>query len=428
MLKSTRLKKEEKAIQDKMNGPRYLEIRSDDPDAETRTAERAALAVELSDKRDEIIDAMDEEQRDVQLALAPGLDATRFTAEQREYRTLAQRTSFENYVLAALGERHLDDGSAEAEYNQHVFGGEQTQGTIPIEMFLDRDEQIALTPQDVEEMRTVITGVAGTHGMLTFIDRIFETSDGVYLGATMPAVGPGRHSYPVVSGSGIASTYSRDSAETPAGGLTVANADPQAIQMSYEIERTDELQMPGIGAAVLRDARMAVQSGFDNLIVDTLLTELVDGDLATVVETLSAFLGRFGGAVDGIGAKDVRDVRILVSAISASNRPSVYGLVSGLNISNIGHFMNLVPHDRVRATRHIAAPDATDKRQAGVAYRTGKPGARRLICPVWRRAEMLRDTGRLQLKRQTTLTVVMYADVIVANSDLHQQLNFKTAA
>ena len=40
---------------------------------------------------------------------------------------------------------------------------------------------------------------------------------------------------------------------------------------------------------------------------------------------------------------------------------------------------------------------------------------------------MLRDTGRLQLDGHViTLTGVMYADVILVNSDLHTQLRVET--
>ena len=40
---------------------------------------------------------------------------------------------------------------------------------------------------------------------------------------------------------------------------------------------------------------------------------------------------------------------------------------------------------------------------------------------------MLRDTGRLQLEGTVTITGVMYADVIVVNGNLHQQLEFTNA-
>ena len=39
---------------------------------------------------------------------------------------------------------------------------------------------------------------------------------------------------------------------------------------------------------------------------------------------------------------------------------------------------------------------------------------------------MLRDTERLQLQGTMTLTGVMYADVILANTDLHTLLEVET--
>ena len=54
------------------------------------------------------------------------------------------------------------------------------------------------------------------------------------------------------------------------------------------------------------------------------------------------------------------------------------------------------------------------------------PSQPRLIVPVWRRGQLLRDAGRLQLQHAITLTGVMYADVIVVNSDQHFLAHAKT--
>ena len=191
---------------------------------------------------------LDEEEREVQVAMASHLSTDGMTAGQREFRDLAQRTSLDEYVFAGASQRHLRAGTPEEEYNQHVFGSWNI-GELPLEMFLDRDQ--SWTPKELEEMRAVITGVVGNAGMPTFVDRIFNASDGAYLGATYPAVGPGRHSYPVVSSRVAAPSFARAAAETPAGGITVETADPTRIQRSYEVAASDELQMPGIGAALV---------------------------------------------------------------------------------------------------------------------------------------------------------------------------------
>ena len=424
MLSSDRLRQEEIRLQEKLNDPKYVEIRSDDPDAETRMGERTALASELSDKRLEIIKALDKEDKEAQAAMARHADTDGWTAELREFRDLAQRTNFETYVKAGAAMRHLPAGSPEEEYNKHVLG-QSNIGEVPLEMFLDRDEKLEINPQQAEEMRTVITGVAADAGNLTFVDRIFATSDGAYVGATYPAVGPGRHSYPVVDSRTSAAEFNRTGNETPAGGISIVNADPTRIQRSYEVARSDELQMPGIGAALLRHIRNALRAGLDNKVIDDLITAIKPSGHTTnsTLETLALVMGRYGAAVDGQGAKDVREVRLLVGTTPGTN-PATYGMVSALSISNVGHFMTLIPHDRFRGSKHIAAP--ASKNQDGIAYRTGAPGMRTLIAPVWRTAEILRDTGRLQTRAQVTLTGAMYADVIVADSDLHEYLDFRT--
>ena len=345
------------------------------------------------------------------------------TAEQREFHALGQRTSLDEYVFAGASQRHLRAGTPEEEYNQHVFG-KWNVGEVPLEMFLDRDQ--SWKPHELEEMRAVITGVVGTAGMPTFVDRIFNASDGAYLGASYPAVGPGRHSVPVVSSRTAAASFARGGAETPAGGITVETADPTRIQRSYEVAASDELQMPGIGAALVSHIRTALEAGLDNYTVDQVVSELTQVDDTTNI-TLARVLGKFGGAVDGYAAKTVNDVRLLVASTPvAPNGTNTYAFASALSIANIGHFFNLVPHDRFRASPHFAAATSTANHQNAIAVRTG-PGPATLIVPVWRRAELLRDTGRLQASGQITLTGAMYADVIVASSDRHQLLEMALA-
>ena len=65
------------------------------------------------------------------------------------------------------------------------------------------------------------------------------------------------------------------------------------------------------------------------------LTEVNDN----TTMTLAKLFAKFGGAVDGKGARTVNQVRILASNES-------YTFASALTIANVGTFMSLVPHDR----------------------------------------------------------------------------------
>ena len=70
-------------------------------------------------------------------------------------------------------------------------------------------------------------------------------------------------------------------------------------------------------------------------------------------------------------------------------------------------------------------PNASGGEDNIIAIKTGA-SADRLIVPVWRRGSLLRDPNTQQLKGNIVLTGVMYADVIVVNSDLHTQLRVET--
>ena len=255
--------------------------------------------------------------------MARNVDTSGWTPELREWHQLGQRTRMAEYMRAGIALRHLTPGTPEHEYNTHVFGTDFNVGDYPVEMLLDRSEFFSLeawqTKQLMEpdaEQRTEITGVAQNAGNLTFVDRLLQGSEGAYLRASYPAVGPGRHSYPVFSGSTTAARIARGTAETPAGGLSVANADPERIQHTYEIARADELQMPGVLAAAVGDLRMSLVAGLDNRVVDLLIGALTHTNPAVgTTVTLPLFLARWSSAVNGIAARYMEEVKWLVGTV-----------------------------------------------------------------------------------------------------------------
>ena len=433
MLESTRLNNERIKLQSEINA--LPEVRSDDADAATKLGERNAKLTELNVLGERVIAATQKEDGEAQAAMARDVDTSGFTPEMREFHQLGQRCSMAEYMRAGIALRHLTPGTPEHEYNKHVFGDTLNVGDYPVEMLLDRSEyfnldahqaQQVMEPDD--EQRTLITGNTGAGGNLTFVDRLLQGSEGAYLRASYPAVGPGRHSYPIFSGTTSAARIARGTAETPSGGLSVANADPERIQHSYEVARSDELQMPGVLAAAVSDLRMSLVAGLDNRVVDQLvgaLTHTVPAVGTTV--TLALFLARWASAVNGIAARSMEEVKWLVGTVpEAAMANATYSTMMALaSVSTVPGMFDLFRSDRFRGSAHINATSSTD-RQSALAVRTG-PAPPRLIVPVWRRGEIMRDTGRLQLRGEITLTGAMYADVIVAATDVHQLHTIDTA-
>ena len=428
MLESHRLQIELIKLQETING--MPEIRMDDPDVETRQAERAGKMQELLALYPRVIDALETEDRDAQAAMSRNADTSGWTSELREWHQLGQRTSMAEYMRAGAQQRAVAPGTPEHEYNTHVFGS-FAPGEFPLEQFLDRSEtfnmeswQAAESMRKEQEQRTEITGTSNGAGNLSFVDRIMADSEGAFLRAQYPAVGPGRHSFPRVSGTGnLGAVIARGTAETVAGGITIENADAERIQHSWEVARVDELHMPGIMEYLVRDLRMGLMAGLDNKIVDDLVDELTDTDLTSGTTLTAAGLmqGAFA-AVNGRAAFTLNDIRVLAANTSASSQTTAYerigALIGGSIADGVFNFMA-----NVRASAHMAAAASGEDELIYILNRSAAP---RLIVPTWRRAEVLRDTGRLQLAGTVTLTGAMFATVIVAGSDLWSRRTIET--
>ena len=241
--------------------------------------------------------------------------------------------------------------------------------------------------------------------------------------ARFPAVGPGRHSYPIVSGTTVAAARSRGTAETPAGGLAIVDADPERVQHSYEYAASDELQIPGVANALASDLRMSLASGLDRKVVRDLISDLTAVDVTSgTTVTAAGLISAVHGVVDGRAARYFREVRLLAGNSDAASQTTAFerigALLSAATIDAVFTWMA-----DIRASAHM--PNASGGEDNIIAIKTGAAPTR-LIVPVWRRGSLLRDTGRLQLSGQITLTGVMYADVILVNSDLHTQLRVET--
>ena len=426
MLKSTTIDIERLKLSKEINS--LPEIRIDkDPEMEQRFKERETLMGRYNDLTEQLIRAHEQEDMETQAIMAKGVNTDGWTPELRELHDIAQKTSIADYFAATIEGRNVD--GAAKEYNEHVLGS-YAPGDFPTEMLLDRNELLSFDPftwqslkHDSNEARAIITGIAGTHGNPTFVSRMFANSEAAYLMASFPAVGPGRHSYPIVSGSTVAGVVARDTAETPAGGLTIVNADPSRIQISYEYAVADELQIPGVANGLADDLRMSLASGLDRKVVRDLLSGLTGVDVtAGTTVTAAGLIAAVHSVVDGRAARYFSDVRLLAGNSGAASQTTAFerigALLSAATIDAVFTWMA-----NIRASAQM--PNASGGEDNIIAIKTGAAPTR-LIVPVWRRGTLLRDPNTQQLKGNIVITGVMYADVIVVNGDVHTQLRVET--
>ena len=388
--------------------------------------EAKALRDQLSAVNEKLIEALNKEDTEAQAVMARNVASTDgWSPELRAVREIAQRASIADYVGAAVEERTVE--GAAREYSDHVFGT-HSPGDYPLEMLLDRDEFFDMGANEWKalkaEDRAIITGIAATHGNPTFVDRLLASSEAAYLRARFPAVGPGRHSYPIVSGTTVARSGSSGHRRDPCGrAQTIVNADPSRIQHSYEYAATDELQIPGVANGLASDLRMSLASGLDRKVVRDLITGLTAVDVtAGTTVTAAGLIAAVHGVVDGRAARYFNEVLLLAGQQDVASQTTAFerigALLSAATIDAVFTWMA-----NIRASAHM--PNASGGEDNIIAIKTGD-SADRLIVPVWRRGSLLRDPNTQQLKGNIVLTGVMYADVIVVNSDLHTQLRVET--
>ena len=434
MLESSRLQIDRIKVTEELNS---IEVRSDDPEHEQRSAERRVLEARLNALNQKLITAFEKEDQDAQVALAVRVDmpGDAWTPELREFRDLGQKVSLADYMNAAIDGKPVH--GAAGEYNQQVFGRNAT-GDFPIEMLLDREEVLKMDAtghlEIVEaEKRTTITGTGINPGAsASFVQRLFGSGEGGFMNASYPAVGPGDHSYPIVSGSTIASDFARGGSETAAGGITINTATNRRIQHSYEIAGEDENRIPSIANSLTGDLRMSLMAGLDNYVVDQLVGQLtITPGKNAVVESLALFMSRIGAVVDGKGARNIGDVRALLGTRGSGVTP--FSLLAGISLASGGsHFAelwNLSNPAFVRGSAHLVEVGGAgfDTGDGPVLFAKTGSNVRRLIVPVWRRGTLLRDTGRLQLDGVVTYTAAMFAAVELAATDMHRLGSIHTA-
>ena len=337
MLESTRLSEQKAAVSKKLRSDRFAVMTGQEDDFAQRQGEIRAMYDQTDDLETRIVAALDQEDQEAQAAMARNVNTEGWTPELREFRSLAQKTSIADYVQAVVTERNVT--GAAKEYNEAIFDTWHP-GDYPLEMLLDRDEFYdfdAAQMRDVrdanieDEKRTVITGIVKSAGNISFADRLLASGEGAYLRASFPAVGPGRHSYPIVSGTTIAATIARGTAETPAGGLSIKNADPDRIQHSYEYAAADELQMPGVANNLASDLRMSLASGLDRKVV-VAMTAALDGGQVVIASTVTAasLIGGVHGVVDGRTARYFNEVRLLAGNTTVSGQTTAFQRVGAL--------------------------------------------------------------------------------------------------
>ena len=208
------------------------------------------IRVDDADKlaeRQKLVDQIQALEVELRAAIEADDATTEPSAESREFTEIRERVNVGAYVGAAIEGRGIA-GGAELEYNQALgIAGDRF-------------------PMQLLEDRAAIDGDAAS-GQRPWVDRVFAESAAARVGVSFQSVPPGTVSVPVTTAGATGAQRARGQAATDAAytvGVTELKPKRNAVHTIMSVE--DNMRLPGLEDAIVRDLRAAVVDAVDKAV------------------------------------------------------------------------------------------------------------------------------------------------------------------
>ena len=392
---------------------------------------------ELTDDTRAELDRLRNENRDVEVRMAalresgdPAADLeveTRQTVaetEDRRLRELRDRVQLGEYVNAAAA--GVGVTGAAWELNQ-ALGMRQDQ--FPLELMV-RDDVETRAARDGDAM-----AMQGT-----WLDRVFAMSAAERVGISFRNVMPGVATYPATTAGGVGAQRARTQAAAESTyTIGVTELKPKRNEVYGIYSREDELRLPGLSDALVRDMQGAIMDAVDKAcflgdtgatgtdaditglttatgVVESTITQ---SDKVKGPETLEVFTD----LVDGIYAVQPSDLRV-VSAVGANSLWASTVFNSAASNETIAQFLRANGVNwTVRGD--IESNTANNDYAAFVGLGRGLDGAG--IAAVWDAGELIRDPyGGRARQGEVGLTLAYYWDLALVRPANYKRVKFVT--
>lgn len=260
---------------------------------------------------------------------------------------------------------------------------------------------------------------------------MFADSSAAYLGVALPTVGVGEQQFVALT----AGTTAEQKAKAAAVDAFAATFTPKAltpIQLTarylFSIEDAARLRR-GMESALRADLRAALQDQLDKQIIQGdgtapnvggFLAAANNGGLAAETDPTDTIVfgsvtSLFSGQIDGLYARTVNDVRLLIGEKS-------YQTVVGLQTNGV--FIA----DRFRNQKQVSAntPDAASNIEEGITFKTARPTGN-AVAPVWQGVQLIRDPYSAAASGQIALTAAMLWNFAILRSAAYDRIKVKYA-
>lgn len=366
--------------------------------------------------------ALTKEQGDIEARFTPALEAVELEQSDSgsngdaagvERRALIERADFGAYLDSSLSNRAL--GGAESELNAAV-GAVAGNGGVPVPW-----EVLAGCRAPVEKRADATTALPADGNQTVeqeYVGRLFAGGSSEFLMARNVLVAAGSASIPVIE-SGPTAEYFADSAVADAGasGVSFKTADPTRLQAAVVLRAADIQRSPGLIPGIQNDLAAATADAVDKKIITQLFADLTDASNASAVVSYSNFIAELSGAVDGLGASAIGQVRALLGV-------ETYKLASG-KISTNGD-LSAVDYASARAGGIFVSsnmPGKSGNFQKGILAKTGAPGS--VASVFFGSAELINDAQTLSHKGERRLTLLSFHQVLTLRKPAFAEASFK---
>ena len=342
--------------------------------------------------------------------------------ERAELRELRGKVKLQNYVVAAI--EHRAARGAESEFNEAL--------EIPGNKF----PLLLLAPEKVEKRAT--TNVDAGANQQSWLDRLFADTAAAYLGITFDSVGAGVAAYPVTTAGASAAQRARaEDASAASWTVGVTELKPTRNTVHAVFSKEDDLRLPGLEAALLRDLRMALTEGIDRVIFTgdsgadensadikglTTIASVTDKTLTQSAKLLAGdSIAVFNSLIDGKHASGMDDLRIIASEGSHVLWTGTV-LQSTTSIKTLANF--LTENGIMWRVRELEAATGNGKWGAFISRSRGLSGAS--AAPVWNAGELIRDPYTKAKSGECLLTLSYYWNFALPRATNFARLKYVT--
>ena len=370
MTPTQKLTIERAELQNKLNSDRYVEIRSNDADAETKMSEAKVLRDQLHTVNERMIEAVKAEE----------------TPEALEWEGLSESFDLGEVFTNVIEHRNSAGAIAEVQAERGLAAN-----AIPTEMLMEK-RAVTPAPSDVGQSQSQITGF------------VFPQSVAAFLSIPSPIVPVGDSTFPVLTSDPAAGTPAESTAKSETTGAFSADVlSPARIQASFFWSREDAARMAGMGDA-LREALgggiadkldQQIMAGDEGLLHSTNLSNHAESAASTYANYVAKLLY---GRVDGRYAFDLADIRVVMGADTFGNA------ATKLPTNGEENALARIRSDSggVRVSAHV--PDTAGSKQNALV-RLGNRAD--MVAPVWGQVTLIPDEITLAGKGQIQLTAVL---------------------